>query len=75
MGNQALSVNPPGSSSIFNLTTNGSNWLWSVFSLMSLCAIIIALLSMRIHPKERTFHLINISILTTASIAYFLYGS
>jgi bacteriorhodopsin len=75
MGNQALSINPPGTLTIFNLTTNGSNWLWSVFSLMSLTAIIIALLSMRVHSHDRTFHLLNISILTTASIAYFCMAS
>jgi bacteriorhodopsin len=74
MGNQALAVNPPGFSE-FSLTTNGSNWLWSVFSLMSLAAIIIALLSMRRHPRERTLYLFNISVLTTASIAYFCMAS
>jgi bacteriorhodopsin len=75
MGNQALSVNPSGSGTIFNLTTNGSNWLWSVFSVMSSSAILISLLSMRLHPQERTLYLFNISILTTASIAYFCMAS
>lgn len=75
MGNQALSVNPTATASVFNLTTNGSNWLWAVFSLMSLTAIIIALLSMRQHPRDRTFYLLNISILTTAAIAYFCMAS
>ena len=71
MGNQVLSVNPTGSLTIFNLSTEGSNWLWSVFSLMSLSAVIVALLSMRLAPQERTLYLFNISVLTTASIAYF----
>lgn len=75
MGNQALSVNPPSGGTIFNLTTNGSNWLWSVFSLMSLSSVVIALLSMRLHPNQRTIHLLNIAILTTASIAYFCMAS
>lgn len=75
MGNQALTINPTGVGSTFNLTTNGSNWLWSVFSLMALTAIIIALLSMRQHPRDRTFHLLSISTLATASIAYFCMAS
>lgn len=75
MGNQALVVNPPNPNTIFNLTTNGSNWLWSVFSLMSLSSIIVALLSMRLHPNQRTLHLFNIAILCTASIAYFCMAS
>ena len=75
MGNQALSVNPTGIASVFNLTTNGSNWLWAVFSLMSFTAIIIALFSMRQHPRNRTFYLLNIAALTTASIAYFCMAS
>ena len=75
MGNQALSVNPPSNLTIFNLTTNGSNWLWSVFSLMSLSSIVIALLSMRLEPTQRTMHLFNVAILTTASVAYFCMAS
>lgn len=75
MGNQALSVNPTGVASVFNLTTNGSNWLWAVFSLMAFTAIIIALLSMRQHRRDRTFYLLNISTLVTASIAYFCMAS
>ena len=75
MGNQALVVNPPGSLTVFNLTTDGSNWLWAVFSVMASSAIIIALLSMRLHPKGQTFHLLNVAIVTTASIAYFCMAS
>jgi bacteriorhodopsin len=74
MGNQALTVNP-SLSAVFNLTTEGSNWLWSVFSLMSLSAITIALLSMRLKAQDRTLHLFNIAILSTASVAYFCMAS
>ena len=75
MGNQALSVNPTGTLTTFNLTTNGSNWLWSVFSLMGLSTLVIGFLSTRAHSRERTLYLFNICILTTTSIAYFCMAS
>lgn len=74
MGNQALNINPLGSST-FALTTNGSNWLWSVFCLMSLSTIIIGILSIRAQSKERRLYLLNISILIIASIVYFCMAS
>jgi bacteriorhodopsin len=52
-------------------TIEGSNWLWSVFALMAFSSIVVALLSRQLEPKERTFHLFNIAILSTASIASF----
>ena len=51
------------------------NWLRSVFALMAFSSVVVALLSMRLQPKERTFHLFNVAIVTTASIAYFCMAS
>jgi bacteriorhodopsin len=75
MGNQALTVNPPGSLTVFNLTTEGSDWLWTVFTIMALSTIIVALLSLRLHPEERRYYLFSICILATASLAYFCMAS
>ena len=40
MGNEALEVNPPNAT--YNLSTNGSDWLWTVFSIFGLSLFIIA---------------------------------
>ena len=42
---------------------------------MAFSSVVIALLSMRLDQKERTFHLFNVAILSTASIAYFCMAS
>ena len=58
-----------------HLTTAGVYWLWAVFTLISIAAIGIALVSLRVHPRERVLHLFNVAILTTAAIAYFCMAS
>lgn len=54
MGNQALDANPPNAD--YHLSTNGSNWLWAVFSLfaVSLFAITawtLVVRRLRTHPN------------------------
>ena len=39
-GNQATSVNPPNAEE--HLSTNGSDWLWTVFSIMALSTLLAA---------------------------------
>ena len=74
MGNQVLSVNSPGSST-FYLSTEGSSWLWAVFSVMLTSTLILAVFTIRRKPQDRTLCLFNICILTTATIAYFCMAS
>ncbi|KAF2675040.1 family A G protein-coupled receptor-like protein [Microthyrium microscopicum] len=74
MGNHALDVNPPFGADI-HITTRGSDWLWTVFSLFTLATILFLAHSFVKLPSERLFHYIDISILLLASITYFTYAS
>ncbi|KAF9235241.1 hypothetical protein BU15DRAFT_89610 [Melanogaster broomeanus] len=72
-GNDALQENPPAGDA--HITTNASNWLWAVFSVM-LFSLLIALIWTGISPRRnRTFHQIPVIVLTVASIAYFSMAS
>ncbi|CCM03855.1 uncharacterized protein FIBRA_06004 [Fibroporia radiculosa] len=72
-GNQAVNVNPPNAN--FHLTTHGSDWLWTVFSIMGL-SLIIAIATTVMRPRgTRLFHQIAVVVLITASIAYFSMAS
>ncbi|KZT03539.1 heat shock protein 30 [Laetiporus sulphureus 93-53] len=73
MGNDALRLNPPNST--FHLSTNGSDWLWAVFSIMAV-SLLAAIGGSLMRPKgTRLFHQIAVIVLTTASIAYFSMAS
>ncbi|ROT40301.1 family A G protein-coupled receptor-like protein [Sodiomyces alkalinus F11] len=72
--NDALDVNGPmlGDQT---LTTNGSNWLWAVFSIYALSFLIVIAMSMRPRGGERIFHYIFGITLFAGLIAYFAMAS
>ncbi len=72
-GNNALIVNPPSGDVV--LTTWGSDFLWAVFCIMALSLVVISVLSMRKDPGQRTFHYLNMAILTAATLSYFSLAS
>ncbi|KAF9222397.1 family A G protein-coupled receptor-like protein [Gyrodon lividus] len=71
--NDALQVNPPSGDA--HITTNASNWLWAVFSIMLLSLLISVFWTALRRNRNRTFHQIPIIVLTVASIAYFSMAS
>ncbi|TKA53312.1 hypothetical protein B0A53_04330 [Rhodotorula sp. CCFEE 5036] len=72
--NNALELNPPNAN--YNLTTHGSDWLWAVFSVMALSAIVLLVLGHTTRPVgERAFHELAAALCATASIAYFAMAS
>ncbi|KZT73037.1 heat shock protein 30 [Daedalea quercina L-15889] len=72
-GNQAVSVNPPDAQE--HLSTNGSDWLWTVFSIMALSTLLAAVATIMRPRGTRLFHQLAVIVLTTASIAYFSMAS
>lgn len=72
--NNALELNPPNAN--YNLTTHGSDWLWAVFCVMALSAIVLLVLGHTTRPVgERAFHELAAALCATASIAYFAMAS
>ncbi|BGP53312.1 hypothetical protein JCM8202v2_000871 [Rhodotorula sphaerocarpa] len=64
--NNAVDVNPPTAD--LHLTTNGSDWLWAVFSVMALSAIVIFVLGHATRPVgERAFHELAAALFALAS--------
>ena len=49
-GNQALDVNPPNAD--YYLSTHGSDWLWSAFSVFGVSLLVVVALAfmVRLHP-------------------------
>ncbi|KAH9928755.1 uncharacterized protein B0H18DRAFT_1117935 [Fomitopsis serialis] len=72
-GNQAVSENPPYAQE--HLSTNGSDWLWTVFSIMALGTLLTAGAAIMRPRGTRFFHQLAVIILTTSSIAYFSMAS
>lgn len=72
-GNSALVDNPPDA--FLHITTHGSDWLWTVFSLMALCGLVTMGWGFKVSRGERTFFYISAAILATASVAYFSLAS
>ncbi|GAA6062297.1 hypothetical protein JCM10212_004385 [Sporobolomyces blumeae] len=72
-GNDALAVNPRVAE--IDITTHASDWLWAVFSVMCLTAIVLFALGMRRPVGERAFHELAAAVCFTASIAYFAMAS
>jgi len=77
--NDALKDNPnrfyyPAASDI-NITDRGSDWYWTVASVMGFSAIVFIALSTRVHRTRRLFYYINAAITLTAAITYYTMAS
>ncbi|KAH9829173.1 heat shock protein 30 [Rhodofomes roseus] len=72
-GNQAVNLNPPYAQE--HLSTNGSDWLWTVFSIMGLGTLLAAVATIMRPRGTRLFHQLAVIVLTTSSIAYFSMAS
>ncbi|KAI9733420.1 MAG: ion channel activity [Cirrosporium novae-zelandiae] len=78
MGNQALSINGftnSGGTTNNHLTVEGSDWYWTVASVMGLATLIFLGLSFTKPRPNRLFHYITGSITLIAAIAYFTMAS
>ncbi|THG99183.1 hypothetical protein EW026_g3122 [Hermanssonia centrifuga] len=73
MGNEALHLNPPNAD--YHLTTNGSDWLWTAFSIFGLSLLAMVVLDFMRPRGTRLFHQLAIIILATLSISYFSMAS
>ncbi|KAJ3478299.1 hypothetical protein NLI96_g9855 [Meripilus lineatus] len=73
MGNEALDINPPNAT--FNISTNGSDWLWAAFCIFAASLLVMVFLDLKRPRGARLFHQIALVVLTTASITYFSMAS
>lgn len=73
-GNQAINVNPP-TGAVQHITRHGSDWLWAVFSVMALSALIVFAWSLFRPRGQRVFHHLFLIVLTTSAISYFAMAS
>ncbi|KAK9453302.1 hypothetical protein V1511DRAFT_462620 [Dipodascopsis uninucleata] len=73
-GNEALDINPPAGAKL-HITTNGSDWYWTVFSVMGFTVLAYAVAAYFVPRKERVFHYTSIAAAFFASIAYFTLAS
>lgn len=74
-GNQAVNVNSPYPVD-FHITSHGSSWYWSLFSLLGACIIGMlcwALLGRK--PHQRLFHYITLYALVVLAYQYFTMAS
>lgn len=71
--NNALDKNPTVAN--IDITTHASDWLWAVFCIMMLSAIVLFALGFRRPVGQRAFHELAAAICFTASIAYFAMAS
>ncbi|KAI1452015.1 bacteriorhodopsin [Annulohypoxylon moriforme] len=75
-GNQALNVNSVvGQHGNLEITNHGSDWYYTVCSVMGLATLIFMGLSFRRPQGDRVFHYITAGITSVACIAYFAMGS
>ncbi|KAK9236142.1 hypothetical protein V1525DRAFT_420713 [Lipomyces kononenkoae] len=73
-GNHALSTNPPVGTNI-SLTTHGSDWYWTVFSVMSVFAVGFAVALFLMPRLERLFHYLATGAAIFMALAYFALAS
>ncbi|KAK9248079.1 hypothetical protein V1506DRAFT_529806 [Lipomyces tetrasporus] len=73
-GNEALNVNPNFGTTI-HLVTDGSNWYWTVFSIMSATALAYVVAAYFVPRKERLFHYTSIAATLFSAVAYFSLAS
>ncbi|ODV89497.1 hypothetical protein CANCADRAFT_140092 [Tortispora caseinolytica NRRL Y-17796] len=74
-GNQALEVNPPSLPNQINLTTNGSNWYWTVFCIFGALTIGYTIWGWYVPRKERSLHYLSIFSAMVAAVTYFTLAS
>ncbi|KAK7202383.1 hypothetical protein BZA70DRAFT_104477 [Myxozyma melibiosi] len=72
--NDVLNVNPSSGTTI-SLVAHGSDWYWTVFSIMSVTAICYAGTSFKVPRRERFFHYTSIVAAIFAAITYFSLAS
>ncbi|GAA6008671.1 hypothetical protein JCM11491_003389 [Sporobolomyces phaffii] len=72
-GNNAIAKNPLVAN--IDITTHASDWLWAVFSVMLLSALVLFGLSFTRPVGQRAFHELAAAICFTASVAYFAMAS
>lgn len=72
--NDALNVHPPTGNSSY-LTTNGSNWLFTVATIFGLSALLLYALKFRARAGERYFHYLFIIANLVGLIAYYAMAS
>ncbi|KAK9492335.1 hypothetical protein V1508DRAFT_160626 [Lipomyces doorenjongii] len=73
-GNNALNVNPPMGTTI-SLTTHGSDWYWTVFSVMCVFAIGFIASAFMMSRLERLFNYLAIGAAMFMALAYFSMAS
>lgn len=73
-GNDAILINAPTGAD-FHLTTRGSDWLWTVFSLFALFALVMHVLMFRKPAKERVFYYTTVVPAWIMTVAYFTWAS
>ena len=79
MGNEALKLNPDdglyvGGADI-KITTRGSDWYFTVSSVMFAATLIFMGVSFTVPRRNRVFHYLIAAISLTSAIAYFTMGS
>ncbi|KAJ1324512.1 hypothetical protein MN608_10578 [Microdochium nivale] len=76
MSNTAIAVNEVvGMASDLEITTHGSNWLFTVCAIMGVSTVAFMGMAFTKPQSERIFHYITAAITCTACIAYFAMGS
>ncbi|KAK9367303.1 hypothetical protein V1509DRAFT_177908 [Lipomyces kononenkoae] len=73
-GNDALLINPPSGTNI-SLTTHGSDWYWTVFSIMALFAIFFAITAFLSPRGERLFTYLALGAAIFMTLTYFALAS
>ncbi|ABN66594.2 plasma membrane heat shock protein [Scheffersomyces stipitis CBS 6054] len=77
--NQAIEVNPPAANIDIHLTSHGSNWLWALFSVFSLFAVVHAFVygftSSEKKSLKKTLLVIPLFINAVMAYTYFTYAS
>ncbi|KAK9332185.1 hypothetical protein V1520DRAFT_40856 [Lipomyces starkeyi] len=73
-GNEALDINSNYGTKI-HLVTNGSDWYWTVFSIMSCAALAYIVAAFFVPRKERFFHYTSIAAAMFSALAYFSMAS
>ncbi|KAK9234595.1 hypothetical protein V1525DRAFT_44138 [Lipomyces kononenkoae] len=73
-GNEAIEINPNYGTDI-HLVVNGSDWYWTVFSIMSVTALAYVTAAFFVPRKERFFHYTSIAAAMFSAIAYFSMAS
>jgi len=75
-GNDALAVNSVvGQHANLEITTHGSNWLFTVCAIMGVSTLAFMGMAFRKPKEQRIFHYITAAITATACIAYFSMGA